>query len=158
MLSNALIRKKYLIHLPLLSAFLFLGCGKKFTESKKEETQRRAPALSTSKVELANDGSSIQRYAFPDLGEVYLPAKLDFHSGDPETDTKVFFSGGNPSEEFFCLYGFKRDTEYALVNCYYDGYPLSYQAGDRVVQTQGQEIWIENSEAKVSGEFEIDWH
>ena len=141
---------------PLIFCTVFIACGKKVTQQGQEEV--RTPAATTNVVELSNYESSPSVFSFPELGEAYIPENLKFEGGYTEAQTKLYFSYGNTEEEFYCLYGFMSETDYSLINCYYQDLPMNYRGGQKVHQSAGHQMRIETSPARVSAEIEIDWH
>ncbi|MCO4754250.1 MAG: hypothetical protein KC478_07195, partial [Bacteriovoracaceae bacterium] len=111
----------------LASAFilcaLLSACGKKVGQNDQEVV--RTPAATTNIIELSNFESSPSTYTFPELGQAFIPEKLEFEGGYREAQTKIYFSHGNSEEEFYCTYGFVSETDYSLINCYYQDLPMN---------------------------------
>lgn len=155
--------------LGLLSLAL-CSCGKKMDQNtSKPETSNQIQSIEASIIKLANNGSELPEYTMPEIGNVIIPPYLEFISGDETVQTKLYFNY-DTATQFHCLYGFKtpgRDLAdndkqtafpYSLISCYSNGREMGLEGGFLSPLYAGDIIKIENSNAQVSAEVEVDWH
>ena len=83
---------------------LSTGCGKEVKTNESGEQDTKRPGLSASVIKIKNTTQKDSEYTFSNLGDVYIPAKLKYISGDSSKQAKVYYAKNDVVEELYCLY------------------------------------------------------
>jgi len=153
-----------------LYCLLSSGCGVKVKAQSSDDDGVRRPGLESSIINVSNSNNVSNNYQFQRLGDVFIPEKLQFLSGNNSEQARLYFAKGDPVEELYCLYENtdNSDQDLEFIDCYthsdYDNDglddSLNYQYNYSIFQSKEHIISIESDSNSiiVDAQLDINWY